>query len=175
MDWDILTEPHTPFLDAAGEPTDLRTDRRPLVLALPDEPFLKAWRHVLMRRKEEGDAYETAMTDLCLLTWEILFAGETEHAEANRSAMDRVFRDNRKEPVHWDKAPEAVRVRFLKKSQRVSNKINVLNRRFKKESGGEFVGFPIPKDTKRKRRRQENEIGLAAAKSLMEGVGKVEF
>ena len=174
MDWDILTEPHTPFLDASGEPTDLRTNKRSLVLTLPDEPFLKAWRQVLMRRKEEGEAYETAMTDLCLLTWEILFVGETEHAEANRSAMDRVFRDNRKEPVRWDNAPKQVRIRFLKRTQRVANKIHTLNRRFRKESE-DFAGFPVPKDTKRKRRRADNEVGLTDARALMDGVGKVEF
>ncbi len=175
MDWDILTEPETPFVNAFGEWEDLKTNKRRLVLSLPDEAFLGAWRSVLLKRKEEGEAYETAMTDLCLLTWDILFVGEAEHAASNRASMDAVYREQRREPVHWEKAPDAVRVRFLKKSQRVSNKINVLNRRFKKESGGEFGGFPIPKDTKRKRRRQENEIGLAAAKSLMEGVGKVEF
>ena len=88
--------------------------------------------------------------------------------------MNAVFQADRKEPVPWERAPKGERIRFLKTSQRVLNKANTLNRRFRKESEGAFE-LSIPRDTKRKRRRAENQIGLSEAMALVGDFSDVEF
>jgi hypothetical protein len=174
MNWDLLSNPHLPYFRLDGESTDLRTEKKRLVLDLPDALFLEAWKTVLSKRKEGGELYTTGMSDLCLLTWDILFVGDDDRIERNKAAMNAVFRADRKEPVPWEKAPKGERIRFLKTSQRVLNKANVLNRRFRKESDGAFE-LSIPRDTQRKRRRAENQIGLSEAIALVGDFSDVEF
>ena len=174
MNWDLLTNPHLPYFRLDGESTDLRTEKKRLVLDLPDGLFLQAWKTVLSKRKAGGEDYTTGMSDLCLLTWDILFEGDDERVQANKAAMNAVFQADRKEPVPWERAPKGERIRFLKTSQRVLNKANTLNRRFRKESEGAFE-LSIPRDTKRKRRRAENQIGLSEAMALVGDFSEVEF